>query len=72
MSVFIEKGIPLPTRQVSRKYPFSEMEVGDSFFVTDASVVLLHTHARRHSPKRFTCRTTVEDDVKGVRIWRIE
>lgn len=70
--VVIEKGIPLPSRQVARKYPFDEMEVGDSFFVTDVSVVLLHAHARRHSPRRFTCRTVVEGDIKGVRVWRIE
>lgn len=72
MNVVIEKGIPLPSRQIPKKYPFGEMEVGDSFFVSDVSVGLLHAHARRYAPWRYTCRTVVEGDVKGVRVWRIE
>jgi hypothetical protein len=72
MNVVIEKGIPLPGRERRKKYPFEGMEVGDSFFVPDVSVMLLHAHARRYMPRRFTCRTVVESDVKGIRVWRIE
>lgn len=72
MNVFVEKGIPLPVRQVAKKYPFEEMDIGDSFFVTDASVALIHANARRYAPMRFTCRTVFEGDVKGIRVWRIE
>lgn len=34
MTITIEKGIPAPTKPSSRsKFPFGEMEVGDSFVV---------------------------------------
>ena len=69
--ISITKGLPTPHRGRA-KYPFRDMEVGDSFFVRGASVIGLHGCARRHRPKRFTCRTLVENGVAGVRVWRIQ
>ncbi|MFO1130747.1 MAG: hypothetical protein U1E16_01835 [Hyphomicrobiales bacterium] len=66
----ITKGLPTPQRGRS-KYPFRDMELGDSFFAPGASVIGLHGCARRHRPMRFTCRTLVENGVAGVRVWRI-
>ena len=76
----IEKGLPvIPQKQAGRKgkYPFKELEVGDSFFVPvenkkeDARIVM-----RRINPsaltwgirngKTITCRI----DGNGVRVWR--
>lgn len=67
----ITKGLPKPPRAGSRKYPFPEMEVGDSFFAADASILSLHGCARLHRPKKFSCRTVVEGGLKGVRVWRV-
>lgn len=72
----IEKGVEIPkiTRVGSggnnRKYPWNEMEIGDSFFVPGANARQFGTtsQASKRTGKRFTMRT-VEG---GVRVWRIE
>jgi hypothetical protein len=66
----ITKGLPTPHRGRS-KYPFRDMELGDSFFAPGGTVIGLHGCARRHRPMRFTCRSVVENGVAGVRVWRI-
>jgi hypothetical protein len=68
----IEKDIEIPSRNVDAKYPFKDMEVGDSFFTisTPQSYVSLHTRVLR--PKKFSCRTVVENGIRGLRIWRIQ
>ena len=66
----ITKGLPTPRGRKS-KYPFRDMEVGDSFFSPGNSVIGIHGCARRHRPMKFTCRSVVEDGVAGIRVWRI-
>lgn len=78
MSEFkIEKGIPVASdgRERQHKYPFAEMEVGDSFFVDnvqsgDKTYVSISSASRgygyRHN-KKFKQRS----ENNGVRIWRI-
>lgn len=66
----INKGLPTP-RGRKTKYPFREMEVGDSFFAPGSSVIGIHGCARRHRPMKFTCRSMVENGVAGIRVWRI-
>jgi hypothetical protein len=82
MAFKIEKGIPLcrPSSK-SNKYPFDDMEVGDSFFAPhpEAKNARMSALARnkgqykklpKHIPvqRRFATRT-VEG---GIRIWRVE
>lgn len=80
----IEKGIPIPRKKVPgsppdprgkyatrQYYPWNEMEVGDSFLVTNRKASTLSasmTSATRRTGFKFTARTLE----KGVRIWRIE
>ena len=79
----IEKGIPIIAMNTSTgrppKYPFHEMEVGDSFFIPsdagrDARLVQASVMGTiRESRHRFTdqrkfCTRKVEG---GVRVWRI-
>jgi hypothetical protein len=74
----VESGIPLPPPPRSGgancKYPWMEMNVGDSFFVaTDGSqrakqrVAMAASQRRKHG-QRFAMRS-VEG---GVRVWRVE
>lgn len=72
MQIVIEKNIPAPAITRTRTYPFREMEIGDSFFVTATPVVNIHGCARRHRPKKFICRTVTENGVRGIRVWRVE
>lgn len=69
----IEKGVPVPPRRTRKgisKYPFRQMEVGDSFLMPDYTVVrawgILGPYAKRLGQK-YTVRT-VEG---GARVWRV-
>jgi hypothetical protein len=77
MAFEIEKGVPVPAlgrggRRVL-KYPFNEMEVGDSFLVSVGEdsrarvMTRLINAAGHYKPKRF--KTAGVPD--GVRCWRI-
>jgi hypothetical protein len=81
MTYEIEKNVPLaPSRQGAgnkRKYPFSKMDVGDSFYVPRGDVELnalqyrLSAAARAHGVRnggKFATRR--EGD--GVRVTRVE
>ena len=64
----IDKNIPIPEDR--KRYPWKEMEVGDSFFIEgkEASQIggIANFANRTYKPKHFITRT-----VKGgVRIWR--
>lgn len=76
--MIIEKNIPIPsgTGITGRraKYPFGEMEVGDSLFIDNeprgsqsGASMASKQHGARYG-KKFTSRT----EGNGVRIWRVE
>lgn len=76
----IEKGIPMPEKQKKKtgaaaKYPWEQMEVGDSFFIpnppTQANGRFTSMYAvasKRYAPKRFEQR----QENGGLRIWRVK
>lgn len=67
----IDRDVPVPVRK-HRKYPFGDMEVGDSFLlkctVADRSRMQsqMSARARKFLPKKFV--TASVDG--GIRIWR--
>jgi hypothetical protein len=71
----IEKGLPIPapTRGRPPRYPFSKLEIGDSFLVAGDGANLLKdlsncaSYHRRNHGGNFVVRT-VEG---GVRVWRV-
>ena len=85
----IESGIPIPTdfRQSGLKYPFDEMNVGDSLFIppkseeenvkqlgnriAQARQAYQKRMAKRREEVRFTQRMWTEDEVASYRIWRV-
>lgn len=67
MSQFkIEKGIPLPEKT---KYPFEDMEVGDSFFDDTSSEAKIRGAAGLASQHGHKFKVTKTPD--GYRCWRI-
>ena len=78
----VDKDVPTPA--VARgsgigrvpKYPFRDMELGDSMFAAGEDGVRMwgsaRTHSYRHKPFRVVARMVVENGVKGVRVWRVE
>lgn len=76
----IEKGIPIPERKRGRKpkYPFGEMDIGDSVFFEVAicggmsqEQVAAHAYGKT-SGKKFRTAKVNDGDRYGVRIWRVE
>lgn len=71
----IDKNIPLPPIRRKNKYPWGNMNVGDSVFVPGKEVRILRptysTWGSRHG-KRFVGQNLEENGVKGIRVWRIE
>lgn len=78
MAFEIEKNIPIPKPPTGfTKYPFGEMEIGDSFFMrcSEADVLKLKTRIRGATrPFRKRRNTTARFEVRrvsgGVRCWR--
>jgi len=75
MAYVIEKNIPAPkVRKAGKRYPFGDMEVGDSFnagVLSYADRGRLSSAATQHAKyygKKFTTRT---DDDGNIRCWRI-
>ena len=77
----IEKGIPIPNKLhgggPKKKYPFDEMVVGDSFFVSCKKedsrklCATLKNSTQRLPNTKFTTVYVKEEKKAGVRIWRI-
>lgn len=74
-TVLVEKGIPIPEekrggkRYRVSKYPWEQMEIGDSFFIPGCDTQQFSSRisvAQLRTGYTFTARTAPE----GVRIWR--
>lgn len=69
----IETGIPVPERNARRsKYPFAQMDEGDSFFAVGKTAASMYAPCRRASGLhgyKFIARNCIEDGEEGVRIW---
>lgn len=80
----IDKGIPIPKIRRGRPglYPFSEMQIGDSFFLPmhghklSASANSWKAHRRRQKEPggkwKFETREVKENGIDGTRIWRVK
>lgn len=75
MAFQIEKGVPIPSsRAVSMRYPFPDMEVGDSFVVPfsagqDGRLRSAACAYQRRRGGKFTVRRFTREGV--VRCWRV-
>ncbi len=67
----LERGLDIPERKTGPKYPYDQLELGDSFYLEGGDLSkLCNANYRewRRTGKKFTARK-VEN---GVRVWRIE
>jgi hypothetical protein len=67
----LERGLAIPERKTSPKYPYEQLELGDSFYIQDGDLAkLCNANYRewRRTGKKYTARKVD----KGVRVWRIE
>lgn len=69
----LQKGIPIPNKRygLTSKYPFDNMEVGDSFVASKHSILSVARNWARINKKdyKFTTRKIAENK---IRIWRIK
>jgi len=75
MSFVIEKDVPLPQKNVRWKYPFDQLELGDSFFVANKDTTQMSALCKRAGKRyggRFVTSKAEKDDQTGVRVWRLE
>jgi hypothetical protein len=74
----LDRSVPIPMNagRGNKKYPWADMQIGDSFFVPAGILNTLRTRAaeagRKHNMK-FVARSWEHDGgVEGVRIWRFK
>jgi hypothetical protein len=72
----IQSGIvpPVERRGGYTKYPWGALEVGDSFFVPHKTIQKISAVAVKIAMRRntkYTCRSVSENQVSGVRVWRV-
>lgn len=69
----IEKGIPVPARRPGNsKYPFSSMEVGDSWLMTNtASRAGARSTAANIAKAKGGWKFVSRKEKDGVRFWRV-
>lgn len=75
MSFVIEKDVPLPERNVRWKYPFDQMDIGDSFFVANKDTTQMSAlckRANKRLERRFVTAKAEKGSQSGVRVWRME
>ena len=60
----IDKNIPTPGK--ASKYPFSDMEIGDSFLAPAGTERTVRAAAHKYVGAKFVTRTVRE----GLRVWR--
>lgn len=68
-TVAIDKTIPLPRGKTQGKYPWREMEVGDSFLFPAEKA--FPRQAARTAGQRLNRKFTVRKTDEGFRCWRI-
>lgn len=71
MTFEIQKGIPVTeTRGTPRRYPWGEMEVGDSFFVPGMTTSNFGGR-RTDAERRHGIKIATRKEGDGVRVWRV-
>ena len=67
----IEKGIPVPANPKANRFPYHELEVGDSFLVTGVKPSSIHGSNYRMS-KKLNRVFIGRKEGESIRVWRTE
>ena len=68
ISVGLDKDVPLP--EARKRYPYREMEIGDSFFVEGGGIQNICNQNYRTGKKLGRSFIARKED-NGVRVWRV-
>jgi hypothetical protein len=53
-------------------WPFRQMEIGESFFVSGVRRNNISAAAARYTDRSFACQAKIERGAEGVRVWRVQ
>lgn len=67
ISLDVEKDVPVP--EARKRYPYREMEVGDSFFVEGGGIQNVCNQNYRMG-KKLGMSFIARKEAEGVRVWR--
>jgi len=67
----IEKDVPLSGKRGAKRYPFSEMEIGDSFCAPLGLYQSLNGSAREYQKRHSGVVFTLRKNENECRIWRL-
>jgi len=70
--IAVDKHIPMPPVAGHVKYPWTTMEIGDSFVAPLGKRPSVSSTMGRYAPKKFITHKVNEDGVDKIRVWRIE
>ena len=70
--VKIDKGIPMPESKNSSKYPWGELEIGDSFLAVGAKTISSLTNSKRGAALRYGMEYITRTTPEGIRVWRVK
>lgn len=68
ITVEVNRDVPLPPPR--RRYPYGEMEVGESFIVLDGNLQVV-CNANYRAGKRLFRKFIARREERGVRVWRV-
>ena len=78
MSYKVDRNVPVPSRGVAKYSELGallrQMQIGDSVFVTDVPprrVRAMCGMMSKRDNKMFVTRTVTENDIAGLRVWRV-
>lgn len=69
----VEKDVPVPLVDKGRppKYPWGQLEPGDSFFIRGGTPSIL-SGRKKKIERRYGIRLTIRTVDGGVRVWRVD
>ena len=67
----IEKNIPLPPEKKRNTYPYKQMDIGESFLVSEGKMQIV-CNANYRPSKAMGMKFIARKEGNGVRVWRIE
>lgn len=67
INLVVEKSVPVPAGK--KRYPYKEMDIGDSFLV-DGGKIQTVCNANYRASKRLGMTFMARKEGEGVRVWR--
>ena len=66
----IDKNVPLPPFTRGARFPYEQLEVGDSFYVEGGKLSSI-CNSNYRVGKRLQAKFTARQEDSGVRVWRV-